>query len=105
MGGGQLKDPSWWLPQRRVGTPSLDIYIVHKHLEQFGVERQYLSNAIFHLQGMRQYTWMLHELEGVQNVPFGETVVPVPVGSVAYLNRVYGPDWADVVRPHGWDSD
>eukprot|EP00929_Paragymnodinium_shiwhaense_P072071 TRINITY_DN36587_c0_g1_i2.p1 TRINITY_DN36587_c0_g1~~TRINITY_DN36587_c0_g1_i2.p1 ORF type:complete len:537 (+),score=111.32 TRINITY_DN36587_c0_g1_i2:125-1735(+) len=103
--GGQLADPTWWLPQRRVGTPSLDIYIVHQDLQGGGGHRQYLSNAVFHLHGMRRYTWFSEELDSFERVPFGSTQVRVPRGSVAYLDRVYGADWNDLVRPHGWDSE
>ncbi|CAK9087375.1 Uncharacterized protein SCF082_LOCUS41306 [Durusdinium trenchii] len=100
----QLVDQSWWLPQQRVGTPSLDIYLVQTP-EDGRAERMYISNDVFHCNELScQQYWNRWELQSFYEVPFGLTVARVPSGAASYLERVYGWDWNITVRPHGWAS-
>jgi len=101
-GDGQLEDQTWWLPQRRVGTPALDVYI----LEAAGADaskRHYVSNEEFHCNSnvCTQY-WTQAELSEFNEVVFGLSRVAVPAGAQSYLDRVYGDDWNRTVRPHRW---
>eukprot|EP00435_Cladocopium_sp_Y103_P038043 s2336_g10.t1 len=100
----QLVDQSWWLPQQRVGTPALDIYVVQTP-EASQSERYYISNDVFHCNTLSctQY-WTRWELSEFYDVPFGLSTAKVPRGAAWYLDRVYGADWNVTVRPHNYAS-
>ncbi|CAE7394439.1 unnamed protein product [Symbiodinium natans] len=69
----QLMDQSWWLPQQRVGTPALDIYVMQTPSDAGG-ERYYISNDLFHCnpRSCRRY-WLNTELAAFYEVPFGQS--------------------------------
>ncbi|CAE7533044.1 unnamed protein product [Symbiodinium sp. CCMP2456] len=100
----QLMDQTWWLPQQRVGTPALDIYVVQTPSDSGG-ERYYISNDQFHcnVRVCKRY-WLNAELTGFYEVPFGQSRAKVPIGSADYLSRSYGDDWNITVRPHRWEA-
>mmetsp|Transcript_113216 Transcript_113216/g.365833 ORF Transcript_113216/g.365833 Transcript_113216/m.365833 type:complete len:545 (-) Transcript_113216:101-1735(-) len=98
----QLMDQSWWLPQQRVGSPSLDVYLVQSPVDNVE-QRYYISNEEYHCNAkVCTQVWKDVELGAFQEVPFGLSRVKVPVGAPAYLTRVYGHDWNTTVRAHGW---
>eukprot|EP00439_Symbiodinium_sp_Y106_P038684 s853_g4.t1 len=100
----QLMDQTWWLPQQRVGTPALDIYVVQTPSDSGG-ERYYISNDQFHcnVRVCKRY-WLNTELTAFYEVPFGQSRAKVPIGSADYLSRAYGDDWNITVRPHRWEA-
>ncbi|CAE7675367.1 unnamed protein product [Symbiodinium microadriaticum] len=100
----QLMDQTWWLPQQRVGTPALDIYVVQTPSDSGG-ERYYISNDQFHcnVRVCKRY-WLNTELTSFYEVPFGQSRAKVPIGSANYLSRAYGDDWNVTVRPHRWEA-
>ena len=99
----QTRDQSWWLPQRRLGSPTMDIYIVQSPEAGGGPKRYYVSNEEFHCnERVCTQVWGAEEMLPLLEVPFGEGLVRAPAGAAAYLSRVYGDDWNTTVRPHGW---
>eukprot|EP00928_Gymnodinium_smaydae_P048107 TRINITY_DN32147_c0_g1_i1.p1 TRINITY_DN32147_c0_g1~~TRINITY_DN32147_c0_g1_i1.p1 ORF type:complete len:616 (+),score=125.20 TRINITY_DN32147_c0_g1_i1:48-1895(+) len=98
----QLSDQSWWLPQQRVGTPSLDIYIVQTPAgPESTADVHYVSNERFHCSERRcDAIWRPGELDAFAEVPFGHGRARVPIGAEPHLTRVYGDDWRDTIRPH-----
>ncbi|CAE7365138.1 unnamed protein product [Symbiodinium necroappetens] len=87
-------DQTWWLPQQRVGTPALDIYVVQTPSDSGG-ERYYISNDQFHCNVR------------VCNVSISEH----PAAERYWLNteltsfyEAYGDDWNVTVRPHRWEA-
>eukprot|EP00928_Gymnodinium_smaydae_P032368 TRINITY_DN23463_c0_g1_i1.p1 TRINITY_DN23463_c0_g1~~TRINITY_DN23463_c0_g1_i1.p1 ORF type:complete len:592 (+),score=91.16 TRINITY_DN23463_c0_g1_i1:142-1917(+) len=101
----QLTDQTWWLPQHRIGTPSLDVYVVD-HTANGAGEQAYVSNEDFHCNlKICTQLWFSSELESFRQVQFGSSKVWVPIGASSYLDRVYGTDWNTTVRSHRWASD
>merc|ERR1712176_1148027 len=93
-----------WLPQRRVGWPTLDVYIVDTAIAD-GFHR-YISNEEYHCnQNVCTQLWAVEELETFRKVNFGLSQVSVPIGAETYLGRVYGDDWKSIVKPHRWASE
>lgn len=100
----QLENQNYWLPQRRVGLPSLDVYLLE--FTTRNGELVYLSNEEFHCNMVRcVQRWQASELSSFRSVPFGLSKVRVPIGAESYLDRAYGPDWNLTVRPHRWAAE
>ncbi|CAK0834025.1 unnamed protein product, partial [Prorocentrum cordatum] len=94
-----------WLPQQRVGKPSLDIFVVETP-SQKPEDRYYISNDEFHCnKKVCTQVWKAGELASLRSVAFGAGSVWVPIGASSYLSRVYGEDWSVTVRPHRWAAE
>merc|ERR1712232_152421 len=75
----QLRDQRWWLPQQRVGTPALDIYIVQGPGTGGGADRYYVSNEEYHCnRKVCVQVWKAPELAAFQDTAFGSSSVRVP---------------------------
>merc|ERR1711920_982984 len=87
---------------KRVGTPSLDIYILQTPDPLGTSERLYVSNEEYHCNPQVCTVWQASELKSFVNVTFGEGWVLAPIGAPSFLSRVYGADWNVTVRAHNW---
>jgi len=94
----------WWLPQRHLGYPCLDIYWLKN--PRLSKSQQsvvaYATSQRFHDDN--NYFWYEDEIANLTSARFGESYVWVPVGAASHLDRAYGKDWNFMVRPHYFES-